>query len=549
VGGATGTYNLQGGVLSVADSEGVGDFTGGLFVQSGGSHVVGGDLFLGGLAETADGEFQLDAGQLRVAGNEWVGFSGNGRMTQTAGLHTVGNYLVLGASSIGTTAQPNAGVLSLLGGSLTAPYLGVYGHSGLVISGSGKLEIDGGLYLSKGGTGTRAVGGAAEVVLLDESIAYLGRAIGGGQGAFQAGTETLVVLPPGADPNTFFGSFSSGGLVCNAGTVVTIPQDVTVRGIGELDDPLYCAGTMTARPGRFITPNAGARVASGGSLHLGDSDLIINDDWSGMEGGVLALGGSLVVGGGSARGVFDAAAGTLSAGGDIILAKVPGSTGELRVGRNALVQAHNLTIYYRPPPIDPRPTKLTMELGLGGHGLISLTGLAVLRGELVVECASGYRPREGEQFTLITSSKPPPGYFSGAFTPITSNVTLGLQGLPAFAGATGSRSYVVTFQGLTAGDANGDHYVDGGDLALMGGSWLMTGQTWATCDFTGDGLVDGGELALVGGNWMWSLSPAPDSATLPEPGSAVLIAAAGAALPLHRRRRLLIRASGPNEHS
>jgi hypothetical protein len=538
VGGAAGTYNLQGGILTVAGNEDVGDFSGGLLLQSGGSHTVGGDLFVGALAETADGEFQLGAGQLRVAGNEWIGFSGNGRMIQTAGLHTVGNYLVLGASSVGTTAQSNTGALSLFGGSLTAPYVGVYGNSDLAVTGSGKLEIDGGLYLSKGGTGTRAFAGMAEVVLHDGSIAYLGQAAGTGQGAFQAGAETLTVLPPGADPNTFFGSFSSIGLVCNAGTIITIPPHVTVRGICELDDPLYCAGTMTARPGHFITPNAGVRVGPGGSLNLGGSDLIINDDWSGMEGGVLALGGSLVMGRGSARGAFDAAAGTVTIGGDIILATVPGSTGELRVGRNALVQAQDLTINYWPPPFT-RPTKLTMELGLGSHGLISLTGVPRLGGELAVECASGYRPREGEAFTLITTSHLPP-VISGDFIPITSNVTLGLQGLPAFAGGGHSVNYVVTFQGLTAGDANGDHSVDGGDLALLGGSWLMSGQTWATSDFTGDGLVDGGDIALLGGNWMWSLpAPAPSAgAPLPEPATLAMIALAGSALSLFRRRRL-----------
>lgn len=82
------------------------------------------------------------------------------------------------------------------------------------------------------------------------------------------------------------------------------------------------------------------------------------------------------------------------------------------------------------------------------------------------------------------------------------------------------------------GDANNDLAVNGGDLALLGGSWMETGKTWADGDFNGDGKVDGGDLALMGGNWAFGPPPAP--APLPEPMAAVLLAIAAA--PLLRRR-------------
>ena len=599
-GSARGSYYLQGGHLAVATDEGVGDFGRGTFVQSGGSHTVGGDLLLGGMAETAHGTFQLGGGELRVGGNEWVGFSGSGRMDQTSGLHTVAGYLVLGASSIGTTAQANTGCLSMTGGSLTAPYVGAYGSSRYELSG-GTLDVDGGLYVNKP-AGTMELSGPVDIRLHDNSIAYLGQGTGNGQASFQAGAETLTVLPPGADPNTFFASFSSAGLVCNAGSIVPIPEGVTVRGIGELDDPVYCAGTMVARPGQFITLNAGARVGPAGSLNLGDADLVVNDTWSGTEGGEMTLGGSLVIGRGSLnRGVFDAAAGSVIVGGQIVLSSNIGSTGELRVGKDTYLQANELILNWQTLPSWARRSRVTVEIADTGNGLIHLTGEGELAGILDVQTLSGYRPKEGDRFTIITSNDPS-GLYGEDFDLYTSNITTGLPGSAAFSGDDNGAQYKVTFLGYTAGDANGDHKVDGGDLALMGGnwmmggarpmpgdanlndkvdggdlalmggSWMMTGKSWgdgdfngdgtvdggdlgmmggnwmdrvrgwADSDFNGDGTVDGGDLALMGGSWMWALpTPPPSGAPIPEPACASLVLGAGLALIGGRRRSRRVR--------
>jgi hypothetical protein len=213
----------------------------------------------------------------------------------------------------------------------------------------------------------------------------------------------------------------------------------------------------------------------------------------------------------------------------------------MRVAKGTSVHAGKLTISpSRPgfPYYDTRTTKLTVELAADDHSLISLTGLATLGGTLDVQTAGGYRPREGEKFTLITVTGLLGPYYDGNFPSITSNVTTGLPGSQAFSGAVNSRDYRVTFLGYTAGDANGDHKINGGDLALIGGGWMQTGMGWGNCDFNGDGTVNGGDLALMGSNWMWTLPPAPPAGEpLPEPLSVAMIGAAWAALPLHRRRR------------
>jgi hypothetical protein len=175
---------------------------------------------------------------------------------------------------------------------------------------------------------------------------------------------------------------------------------------------------------------------------------------------------------------------------------------------------------------------LAVDFDAAACGRVNLTGVATLADTLEVN-TTGYRPKEGQKYVVIRSTDPNAVYFSGNFATITTNITLGSQGLPFFAGNKNGGDYEVTFQGLTAGDANGSHSVDGGDLALMGGSWTQSGRTWANGDFTGDGGVDGGDLALIGGTWNWSAplpSPVPPGQAVPEPASAVLLMVWGLAL-------------------
>ena len=196
--------------------------------------------------------------------------------------------------------------------------------------------------------------------------------------------------------------------------------------------------------------------------------------------------------------------------------------------------------------------KLIMDVDATGSGQLLLTGTAKLADQLVINQSSSYRPDQGDQFTLIETSKtlsdPNDVYFNGDFTSVTSdnivgqlkdpNDPNGLTYLPLWRASKSGNQYIAEFIGARVGDANGDNSVNGGDLALMGGAWMMTGQAWATGDFTGDGNVDGGDLALMGGTWGWSAPlPAPElpGQSIPEPASASLVL--GACLALLRRRR------------
>ncbi|MCJ7543392.1 MAG: dockerin type I domain-containing protein, partial [Phycisphaerae bacterium] len=182
-----------------------------------------------------------------------------------------------------------------------------------------------------------------------------------------------------------------------------------------------------------------------------------------------------------------------------------------------------------------RSTQVGVEVAGDGCSLIHTTAASTLGGVMDVQSLSSYRPREGDKFVVISSSDPNGVHFTGNFGTFTSNITRGLPGPSAFGGAPSEANYELTFLGHTYGDANGDHKVDGSDLALLGGAWMKDDQTWATCDFNGDGTVDGSDLALFGGNWMWSLPGAPPLA-IPEPASAGLLVGAGLA-PIGARRR------------
>jgi hypothetical protein len=48
------------------------------------------------------------------------------------------------------------------------------------------------------------------------------------------------------------------------------------------------------------------------------------------------------------------------------------------------------------------------------------------------------------------------------------------------------------------GDLNGDGKVDAADLAILLGSWGLSG---VPADLNGDGVVNGSDLAILLGNW------------------------------------------------
>ncbi|HLA85917.1 MAG TPA: LamG-like jellyroll fold domain-containing protein [Thermoguttaceae bacterium] len=87
------------------------------------------------------------------------------------------------------------------------------------------------------------------------------------------------------------------------------------------------------------------------------------------------------------------------------------------------------------------------------------------------------------------------------------------------------------------GDATGEGQVNAADAEMLAANWgTTTGATWSMGDFNGDGAVNALDASILAANW--GAGGNESAATVPEPGSAVLLALfALAALPRRTRRR------------
>jgi hypothetical protein len=295
-----------------------------------------------------------------------------------------------------------------------------------------------------------------------------------------------------------------------------IPWQPTLYDQAEINSGKATVGYMYQEAGTLIVGNAAA----------GSGELAVT------TGGQLSIYDRLILGNASgAKGTANLTGGTLVANKAIVLASAASSTGVLKVSKDAFVQVSGLTINTG----GGRSSTVGVEIASDSHTLIHTTAASSLGGIMDVQVLGGWRPKEGDTFVVISSTDPNAVYYTGNFSSFTSNITTGLPGSSAFGGGGGGgANYELVFLGYTSGDANGDHGVDGGDLALIGGSWGQSGQSWASADFTGEGTVDGGDLALMGGNWNWSLPGGAPEVPIPEPATLVLLVA-GAML-LRRQR-------------
>jgi T5SS/PEP-CTERM-associated repeat protein/autotransporter-associated beta strand protein len=294
--GSTGTYNLQGGLLYMANSENIGcsgtgrfsqtggtntvlqiylasgsDSTGiyelsnsslltatlsvgdsgtGVFTQTSGTLVVspdaklGGNIFSGVLClgnySGARGTYNLNGGSASVV-TEYIGYSGFGIFAQTGGTNTVLSELSVGRSSQGTYTLSGSGVLCT-----PILHLGEFSGTGTFVQSGGTNSIAGSLLLAQNSTatmGTYRLIGNGVLSARDEYISAPGK------GTFLQvdGVNSAVTLSLGTAGIYYLGggTLNIVGGLASTGTMDLLSGPATINASSAILD--FSHGTLTNR--------------------------------------------------------------------------------------------------------------------------------------------------------------------------------------------------------------------------------------------------------------------------------------------------------------
>jgi autotransporter-associated beta strand protein len=301
--GGSGTYNLSGSGQLSAMEEDVGLLGAGNFTQTGGTNTASNDFSLG-VNSGGSGTYSLaGTGQLS-APIEYVGWSGTGNFTHSGGTNSISIALYLGCSAggSGTYSLSGSGLLSApieyvgsssaatalfqqTGGTNSVTYLSIGGGGRYLLSG-GTLQLNGGVFnagVFDGGNGPGMLSANCLIDLTSGTWQNLGGM------SVSLGANSLLVVPPGFNPSTGFGSYTSLGLPPHtAGTTLVVPAGQGFGGWGSINDPVNCQGTITAAPGYFINLANGLMVSGTGTVTLGSGTLTVSDTVSGISGGAIS---------------------------------------------------------------------------------------------------------------------------------------------------------------------------------------------------------------------------------------------------------------------
>ena len=310
----TGTYNLQGGNLSVTGSETIGLGLGsGTVNQSNGTHTVSNGLFIG---EDGNGAYNLSNGTLTVTGGEILASSGTtSTFFQSGGTHnitggldiaeeqndlSVGTYFLTGGTlnilggGFETVGDDGIGALQQSGGVnnvtgilyVGSALSGLPGETDVYTLGAGNLTVAGveyigfgtaGHFIQTGGINTanaglnigNAFGFTSFYALSGGILATPSLNVNGSPSNFQwtGGTLSLtagVTFDPAAVGNSTSIAFGNS-LSLNSGMNLVVTGNETVGGVGAFTLTLN-AGSSDTASGTFIVAPTGTLTQSGGAI-------------------------------------------------------------------------------------------------------------------------------------------------------------------------------------------------------------------------------------------------------------------------------------------
>jgi hypothetical protein len=248
---------------------------------------------------------------------------------------------------------------------------------------------------------------------------------------------------------------------------------------GTVGDITLGAGNNKASSGLGYTPAPGIGILNvyGGSFAV-----------SGAATDFI-LGGNAADGkpNSEARGTLNLQGGSFVTNGGVQFTQTPAQNvhGVMRVGPNAYVYINgvlNMNAGTAGPSTIGNTSKLILEVSATKNAMINFNDVPFFSDTLRVEGQGGWRPKENAKFTVMNNFNIPLDFicYRGTFTTYESNLIGGKQHsdpndpnsplLPLWTSMIDPNDltkYIVKYVGLTSGDANGDHIVDGGSLRFV----------------------------------------------------------------------------------
>ncbi|MFH1550534.1 MAG: PEP-CTERM sorting domain-containing protein [Planctomycetota bacterium] len=493
--GSSGAYSLSAGDL-YASSEDIGYYGTGEFNQTGGINTNSSYLYIGHHSGSS-GIYNLSAGELSVVYSEIIGDVSTGEFNQNGGTNT-GNSLYLGNSSGSSgTYNLSAGELSI--GS--SEYIGLGGagefnqSGGTNIVGYLSVKADSSYNFS---SGTLSISGSAEVNGSfhfdngDGAFNVNGGLVnftdgvidGAGSASFTSAANTLTIFPMGFDPAAQFGSYNALGLVHNAGSTLVISAGEGFAGRGWIGDYVQSSGNIVASGGP-LDFRGGLTISDGGTLDSSSYDFTVGN---GATVTIAASGGELSARneyiGHSDTGEFNQAGGTHTVS-SLYVGRFSGGTYNLSAGD--LSAGSEYIGYYH------------------GLGEFNQTGGTNIVGYFSVEADSSYN------FSGGTLSIGDSAEINGSFHFDNGDGTLNVNGgLVNFAGGVvdgaGSASFTSAANTLTIFPTGFDPAAQFGSYTALGlvhteGSTLVisAGDGFAGRGWIGDYVQNSGNIVASGG--------------------------------------------------
>ncbi len=171
------------------------------------------------------------------------------------------------------------------------------------------------------------------------------------------------------------------------------------------------------------------------------------------------------------------------------------------------------------------------------HDQVNVTGSVALDGTLNIEVPDTFDPEYGDAFEVLTYSDR-----DGVFTQVNGGILSPVLALGQFYNLDGHEN-ALTLLATAPGDANGDLIVDISDFGILAGNINQPG-TWETGDFDGNGMTNIFDFGLLAANFngdfntLTAAAAALGIATIPEPGTATLLALTAMGTALSHRRRV-----------